>query len=164
MEQTTYHANAVTIVACDPAHPDACGLIAELSSTLATLTGDSGCAHFSVTDTRTARALFVLACSADGTPLGCGALRPLHDTVAEAKRMYARPGTRGVGAALLAHLESAAVAFGYSALWLETRRVNTRAVNFYLRHGYREIPQYGPYVGRTDALCLGKYLDHHATV
>ena len=67
-----------------------------------------------------------------------------------------RPGTRGVGAALLAHLEAAAAGFGYAQAWLETRRVNTRAVAFYRQHGYADIPNYGKYAGRTDALCLGK--------
>jgi len=33
----------------------------------------------------------------DGEAVGCGAFRPLHDGVAEAKRMYSRAGTIGVG-------------------------------------------------------------------
>ncbi len=104
------------------------------------------------------RALFVLARTPDGELLGCGALRPLTADVAELKRMYARPGTQGVGAALLDHLERAGAAFGYRALWLETRRVNARAVRFYQRHGYRPIANFGPYAGRLDAVCLGKSL------
>ncbi len=70
--------------------------------------------------------------------------------------MYARPGTRGVGAALLAHIEDAAAGFGYTALWLETRHVNTRAVAFYLKHGYQIIPNYGKYAGRPEAACFAK--------
>lgn len=150
--------NAIDIRACDPSHDHARLLMGELSSTLAAITGDSGASHFSVDDVRHARAVFVLACAAGGEPLGCGALRPLDADIAELKRMYARPGTRGVGAALLAHLEDAGRALGYRALWLETRRVNRRAVDFYLRHGYREIDAFGPYVGRLDAICLGKPL------
>src|SRR5690606_5719846 len=106
---------------------------------------------------------FVLARVGDAV-LGCGALRPLNAEVAELKRMYARPGTRGVGAALLLHLERAAAGLGYGAVWLETRRVNTRALAFYARHGYQEIPNFGRYVGRPDAVCLGKTLPgHHAS-
>jgi ribosomal protein S18 acetylase RimI-like enzyme len=72
--------------------------------------------------------------------------------------MYARPGTRGVGAALLAHIERAAAGFGYRELWLETRRVNARAVAFYLGHGYAGIDNYGKYAGRPEAVCFGKRL------
>lgn len=150
---------ALDIRACDPLHDHARLLIGELSSTLAAITGDSGASSFSPSDVQGPRALFVLARSSGGEPLGCGGLRPLDGDTAELKRMYARPGTHGVGAALLAHLERAGAAFGYRALWLETRRVNTRAVGFYLRHGYREIPNFGRYAGRLDAVCLGKTLN-----
>jgi ribosomal protein S18 acetylase RimI-like enzyme len=57
---------------------------------------------------------------------------------------------------LLAALERQALAFGYRAVWLETRRVNVRAVAFYEKHGYRVIPNFGKYAGRPDAVCLGK--------
>ncbi len=69
--------------------------------------------------------------------------------------MYARPGT-GAGAALLAHLEREAARFGYRALRLSTRTVNLRAVAFYGKHGYRAVASYGKYIGRDDAICLGK--------
>lgn len=150
--------NAILIRACDPSHDHARVLIDELSSTLAALTGDSGAASFTPDNFRHPRALFVLACAPGGELLGCGALRPLDGDIAELKRMFARPGTQGVGAALLAHLEQAGAAFGYRRLWLETRRVNTRAVRFYLGHGYREIANFGRYAGRPEAICLGKSL------
>ena len=105
------------------------------------------------------RSLFAVARGIDGAALGCVALRPLTEEVGEIKRMYGRPGSRGVGAALLAFVEAEARAVGYRSAWLETRRVNTRAVAFYQRHGYREIAPYGKYVGRLDAICLGKLLD-----
>lgn len=146
------------ISACDPGHPDALTLVEQLSAALAALTGDSGKGSFSADDARVARSLFVVARGEDGELLGCGALRPLHAQVAEVKRMFARPGTRGVGAALLFHLEDAARSVGYREIWLETRRVNTRALSFYHKHGYREIPNYGKYVGRSEAVCLGKNL------
>ena len=146
----------IKLSACDPLEPDALVLVAELSAALAAITGASGKSSFAVGDARLARSLFVVARGADGALLGCGALRPLGGDVAEIKRMYARAGTCGVGAALLAHLEAAAAGFGYAQAWLETRRVNTRAVAFYRQHGYADIPNYGKYAGRTDALCLGK--------
>jgi len=145
----------VNFVDADPAAPDAVALLAELSAALAALTGASGNASFDAADVRGPRACFVLA-YVGGAAVGCGALRPLSPRVAELKRMYARPGGVGVGSALLAHLEARAFALGYSEIWLETRRLNTRAVRFYERHGYRRIDNYGRYAGMDEALCFAK--------
>ena len=147
----------MTVVDADPGTPDALALLAELSAALAALTGDSGNASFDAADVRGPRACFMLA-YANGAAVGCGALRPLSLDVAELKRMYARPGSAGVGRALLAHLEARASELGYSELWLETRKVNARAVRFYERHGYRRIDNYGRYVGVDAAICFGKAL------
>lgn len=122
------------------------------------ITGASGRASFDPDDVRGAGACFLIARDASGAALGCGAYRPLEPGVAEIKRMYAKPGTRGVGAALLAALEQRARADGYVAVWLETRRVNRRAVAFYVRSGYAPIAPYGRYVERPDAACFGKSL------
>lgn len=148
-----------TIAAVDPDAPDARVLLAELGAALAAITGSDGSASFDAADVRGPRSCFLVAYAPDGRAAGCGALRPLDDGVAELKRMYARPGS-GAGTHLLAALEREAQAFGYRAVWLETRRVNGRAVAFYERHGYAVIPNYGKYVGRLDAVCLGR--DLHA--
>lgn len=148
-----------TIAVVDPDAPDARLLLPELGAALAAITGSDGSASFDPADVRGARSCLLVAYAADGTPAGCGALRPLDGDVAELKRMYARPGS-GAGSHLLAALEGKAQAFGYRAVWLETRRVNARAVAFYARHGYAVIPNYGRYAGRLDAVCLGR--DLHA--
>jgi len=148
------------MIACAPADPDcaeARALIGELDAALAAICGDSGSKSFDADDVRGPRAVFLLARDAAGRAVGCGALRPVDAEVAEMKRMYARPGS-GAGVHLLGELERRALAFGYRAIWLETRRVNGRAVAFYERNGYRVIPNYGKYVGREDAICLGKLL------
>ena len=129
-------------------------LMDELNHSLAGLSGDSGASAFDPACCE----LFVVAQDGQGQGLGCGALRPLQDGVAELKRMYARPGTQGVGSALLAQLEQSAAQRGYRALWLETRRINERALAFYRRHGYAEIVNFGSYAGRDEAICLGKTL------
>jgi GNAT superfamily N-acetyltransferase len=157
----------VSAIVIGPEDPDSAAareLIEELSAALAGITGDSGKASFDAADVRGSRATFIVARDAQGGLLGCGALRPLAvqdgiGPVGELKRMYARPGTAGVGAALLAFLERQAAAFGYGALWLETRRVNLRAVQFYEKHGYLPVPNYGKYIGRPEAICLGRQLD-----
>lgn len=151
------------MVDCTPVDPDAIearGLIAELDAALAAICGDSGAQSFDANDVRGPRSVFLLArevAGVAGVAVGCGALRPIDDDVAEVKRMYARPGS-GAGVQLLGELERRALGFGYRAVWLETRKVNGRAVAFYERHGYRVIPNYGKYVGREDAVCLGKVL------
>ncbi|MCA0174967.1 MAG: GNAT family N-acetyltransferase [Proteobacteria bacterium] len=149
---------ALLIARADPGEPEALALQAALSATLAALTGDGGQASFKADDVRGPRAAFALARTAAGQAVGCGALRPLQGHVAELKRMYAQPGTRGVGAALLAHLEGEARTLGYTALWLSTRRVNTRALAFYARHGYVTVPPWGHYAQRPASVCLGKTL------
>ena len=145
---------------CAPADPDSSEarlLIGELEAALAALCGDSGAGSFDPAGVRGPGAVFLIARDGQGAALGCGALRPLAPAVAELKRMYARPGS-GAGRFLLAALEDQAAAFGYAEIWLETRRVNMRAVAFYEKHGYCMIPNYGKYVGRTDAVCFGKAL------
>ena len=47
---------------------------------------------------------------------------------------------------------------GYGEVWLSTRRVNRRAVDFYQRNGYVPIPAYGKYVGNGVSVCLGRWL------
>lgn len=148
--------NAVFIGAADPASPDAAWLIAQLSATLAAITGDDGASSFDPDEMRAADALFVLARNAQGQAVGCAGLRRLGPDVAELKRMFAVPGSRGVGAAVLAYLEAAAAALGYKALQLSTRVVNQGAVAFYERHGFKRIPNFGKYAGSTRSVCFIK--------
>ncbi len=147
-----------TITNEDPASACAASLIEALSETLAKITGDSGKSSFDPNDVRGSRARFVVARTSTGTPVGCGAFRPIEESVAEVKRMYAAPGTSGVGSAVLAYLEREARGLGYAQLWLETRVVNERAVSFYERKGYTRIPNFGKYVGRAEAVCFAKKL------
>jgi GNAT superfamily N-acetyltransferase len=142
----------------DPTSPEAQALLASLSDTLQHITGSSGTASFDVDDVKVDGACFVIARSATGVPVGCGALRPLEPGIAELKRMFAVPGNKGVGSVILAHLENKASEFGYGQVWLETRKVNQKAVAFYERHGYTTISNFGRYIGRPEAICLGKRL------
>lgn len=137
--------------------PAALDMMEQLSARLAAITGDDGRRNFSIEPDAPGTA-FVLALD-DGAPVGCGALRPLAaGKVAEIKRMYASRTGAGIGTALLAALEARALAHGYKQVWLETRAVNRTAVSFYLRHGYRVRDNYGPYVGRPEAVCFEKAL------
>ncbi|WP_416760532.1 GNAT family N-acetyltransferase [Roseateles sp. So40a] len=153
----------ITLEAVSIDHPDAVLLMHQLNQRLERLSGDSGASRFDAASMPAGRSVFLVARGRDGALLGCGALRPLAQAgaapVAELKRMYARDGTRGVGRALLQALEREARTLGYRAVWLETRRINERALRFYRRHGYSDIPNYGAYADRRDAVCLGKTLN-----
>ena len=86
------------------ASDDAVRLLTELNETLARITGASGKASFDADDMGRERAAFVIA-YVNGAAAGCGALRPLSDSRAEIKRVYARPNILGVGTAIVKALE-----------------------------------------------------------
>lgn len=146
----------ITIIAADLYAPESQRLIENLSSELAAITGDGGTRHFNVDAMVAERTLWVVAKNAKGDAVGCAALRPISGQVAELKRMYSDGSEPGIGQALLAFLEASAQRLGYGEIWLETRKVNRRAVNFYERNGYSVIDNYGPYIGRHEAVCFAK--------
>ena len=100
-------------------------------------------------------AVVLLARDADGTPVGCGALRELEAGVAEIKRMYVVPEARGRGIsrAVLTALEAAAADRGWTTLRLETGPRQPEAIGLYEGAGYRAIPAFGAYVEEPDAGC-----------
>ncbi len=76
--------------------------------------------------------------------VACGALRTLEQGTGEIKRMWVDPALRGrkVGAALLAALEEAGRAAGFTTLRLDTSGVLTAARALYASQGYVEIARY----------------------
>lgn len=144
------------IIATHPNVPDAILLMNELSNSLESITGSTGRNSFSLKDVYAPRSLFVVAYSEDEKAIGCGAIRPINEDIAEVKRMFAKTKAIGVGTAILHYLEIEAKKMGYSALWLETRLINKGAVTFYENRGYHHISNYGKYVNNTEAVCFEK--------
>ncbi|MEJ3651788.1 GNAT family N-acetyltransferase [Actinomycetes bacterium KLBMP 9759] len=105
-------------------------------------------------------ARFLVARTAEGTPIGCGALRLLDDRRAEIKRMYVDPSARGTGVAtaILTALENDARTLGLTELVLETGDAQPDAIRFYEREGYTRIPNFGAYIGSTISICYAKPL------
>jgi GNAT superfamily N-acetyltransferase len=99
----------------------------------------------------------------DGTPAGCGALKPLDSdpTVGEIKRMYTAPSARrqGVSRRLLEHLERAAPELGYRRIQLETGLAQPEAMALYESHGWHRITPYGHYKHSPQSVCFAKDLD-----
>ncbi|CCH90625.1 Acetyltransferase (GNAT) family protein [Modestobacter italicus] len=93
-------------------------------------------------------AVVLVARDDDGTPVGCGALRPLGPGAAELKRMYVVPAARGRGISrlLLVALEAEAAARGWTTLRLETGTRQPAAVGLYTAAGYRPVEAFGHYV------------------
>ena len=94
----------------------------------------------------------------DGRLVGTGAIRPIDDDTAELKRMWlleAYQG-RGIGYRLFSLLSQFARAAGYRQMWLSTDNiVQSRAVRFYERLGFRPIPSYGD---EEDTIFMGRSL------
>lgn len=150
--------NDIIISAESPFSPEAISLMNELSECLQDITGDSGRNSFDANDICNDKAIFVIARNQSGKAIGCGAFRPMNETSAEVKRMYAKENGMGVGNRILSYLELQAHNMGYKSLRLETRTVNVKAVSFYKRNGCSQIPNYGKYTERMNSICFEKDL------
>jgi ribosomal protein S18 acetylase RimI-like enzyme len=86
----------------------------------------------------------VIVARADGTPCGCVALRRIDERTCEMKRLYVRPGNRGlrIGVELVTRIIEAAKARGYQAMRLDTLPSMTGAVSLYRSFGFQEIEPY----------------------
>ena len=133
-------------------------LIGELNANLLTL-DDGGSMFFSLADDDVAigKGGFFVA-YLDGAPAACGAVRSLGDGRAEVKRMYTRPafGGRGIGAAVLSHLEGCARDLGATSLVLETGPRQPEAVRLYERFGFARCDCWGEYTTEPMSRCYSK--------
>jgi GNAT superfamily N-acetyltransferase len=81
---------------------------------------------------------------ADAEAVACGGFKRLTDRIAEVKRMYTARDMRGrgLGAMILARIESEAAAAGYELIRLDTGVHQPHAIALYRSAGYYEIPDY----------------------
>jgi GNAT superfamily N-acetyltransferase len=132
-------------------------IIEELSANLYLRFGSDGKNSFTDWEYNNSKYLFVVA-EIDNEIVGCGAIRPISESIGEVKRMYSKYPRKKIGQSILAYLEEIALKSGCTELILETRIKNSEATQFYKKQGYKVIPNYGKYIDRPEAICFGKSL------
>lgn len=150
----------VTITAVDWADPDGVKLRLQQEEELQARYG--GALEPGDPPSATDVGVFLLARDrATGSPVACGALRPLGEGSAQIKRMFVLPEHRGRGLArlVLAELELQARVLGWLRLRLETGRRQPEAVALYADAGYARIQNYGPAAGAPESICFEKVLE-----
>lgn len=87
----------------------------------------------------------LLLATHDGRDVGCVALRGLDARRCEMKRLFVRPGARGlgIGVALVAAVLREARSIGYEEMVLDTLPSMIEAQRMYERFGFRDVPAYG---------------------
>lgn len=94
----------------------------------------------------------------DSEVVGCGAIKEYAEGIAEIKRMFVRPESRGRGIArmILSELETWAKEQQFAECILETGWKQPEAVGLYQSSGYEITPNYGQYVGVENSVCMKK--------
>ncbi len=145
----------------DPRGSEAAELISALSAELARRYDymEDGSGDFKPEHALGPRAAFVIG-RVGGRPVGCGAIRPLEEDVAEVKRIFVQDDYRGRGyaKAIMRKLERFARKRGYTTLRLETGVRQPEAILLYEKLGYRRIPNYGKHAKSNMSVCFEKRL------
>jgi GNAT superfamily N-acetyltransferase len=107
----------------------------------------------------------VLILYAGDEPVACGCFKPFDNDTAEIKRMFVKKAYRGQGLSkqILQNLEQWALENGYCQAILETSIHFETAKKLYQTNGYQVIPNYPPYNGLSESICLRKQLAKKVT-
>lgn len=102
----------------------------------------------------------VLICYENEVALGCGAIKEYESNKGEIKRMFVLPEGRGKGIAskILAELEQWAKELNFNSVQLETSQKLKGAIALYRKFEYKDIPNYGQYIGVKSSMCMKKTL------
>ena len=84
----------------------------------------------------------IILCKQNNEYIGCIAVRPQEDNIAELKRMYIKQAYRrsGIGSELLQQSLTLATKAGYKKIRLDTLNTMTPAMNLYKTIGFYTIP------------------------
>jgi GNAT superfamily N-acetyltransferase len=148
----------IQIIRTTPDNPDFIQLIALLDKDIQERDGDEHVffAQFNKTD-NIKNAIVVYD---NQIAVGCGAFKFYKEDVAEIKRMYVDPKTRGKGIAskILTELESWAREENYKSCILETGHKYPEAVALYKKNSFAITENYGQYENIEDSICFSKTL------
>ena len=147
----------IQIINSHPESAEAKELINELSEILIELTGDNGKSSFSDKEFDSPRSSFIVIQN-NGENVACGSIRPISNDVCEIKRMYSKKPGHGFGGQVLKELENRAKEFGFKEIWISTRIINKKAVDFYKANKYSLCESYGKYKNQPESICLSKDL------
>jgi putative acetyltransferase len=97
----------------------------------------------------------------DQVPVACGCFKPYDAATVEVKRMFVEKTSRGKGISkrILEALEQWAIEKNYRFAILETSINFKVATGLYISSGYEIIPNYPPYIGLAESVCMRKQLD-----
>lgn len=96
----------------------------------------------------------------EGVPVACGCFKKIDDKMVEIKRMFVVSNyrRRGFSSQILSELEAWALQLGFEKTRLETGKGQPEAIALYAKMGYAIIPNFAPYVGMENSVCMQKVL------
>lgn len=96
----------------------------------------------------------------NGEPVACGAFKKFDNHSVEVKRVFVKKENRrqGLSRLVMSILEETARNKGYDYAVLETGQRQYEALSLYKNLGYKIIPNYGPYIGNANSVCMKKHL------
>lgn len=146
----------INIIRTDSANPDFQSLVTLLDADLKIRDGADHAFYAQFNSTGNLK--YTVVAYVDDQPAGSGALRWYTDDAAEIKRMFVKPGYRGQGIAkaMLRELETWAAELNFSSCILETGQNQPEAIALYTGMGFNLIPNYGPYAGINNSVCMKK--------
>jgi putative acetyltransferase len=146
----------ITIIRTNPENIDFIQLISELDKDIKVRDGEEHSFYdqFNKTDS-IKHAIVAYDC---GTAVGSGAFKLYKGEIAEIKRMFVNPESRGknIASQILEELESWAKELSFTTCILETGRRYPEAIGLYKKNGYRITTNYGQYEGIEDSVCFSK--------
>lgn len=103
---------------------------------------------------------YVVVAYENQKPVGCGAIKEFEPGTMEVKRMFVLPEVRkkGIASKILNDLEIWSLELSCNKCVLETGKRQPEAIGLYKKSGYKQIPNYGQYIGVENSVCFEKTL------
>lgn len=92
--------------------------------------------------------------------VGCSCFKEIDKDTIEIKRTFVNPYLRGSGIAggIITELTNWAKELNYTWAVLEIGIKQVEAVRMYTKSGFQKVDNFGPYIGSTVSVCMGKTL------